>query len=232
MSPFACPRARTLAFREPRADVIDEIGRRRSGAEQLARTETLELVHVFLRDDSAAGDQHVVAAGFAEQVEHAREQRHVRPAQDREPDDVRIFLDGGVRDHLRRLMEARVDDLHPGVAERGRDDLRSAIVAVEAGFCDQNAYWAHRFDARVDCYPLSADRDGLVWHPKLANAARDEQRRGSAFLARHEQHFAGAGCERARGEAVVCGFDDQSMLRQELGQVGCRIQTNAVLALT
>ena len=71
--------------------------------------------------------------GFAQQLEHARKERHVRAAQDREADDVDVFLHRGGRDHLRRLVQPGVDDLHAGVAERGGDDLRAAVVAVEAG---------------------------------------------------------------------------------------------------
>ena len=92
-----------------------------------------------LRDDAAAGDQDVVAPLLAQQLEHAREERHVRAAQDRQADDVDVFLDGGGRDHLGRLVQAGVDDLHAGVAQRRGDDLGAAIVTVEAGLGDEHA---------------------------------------------------------------------------------------------
>ena len=38
-----------------------------------------------------------------------------------------------------RLVEARVDDLHARVAERARDDLRAAVVPVEAGLRDHHS---------------------------------------------------------------------------------------------
>ena len=79
-----------------------------------------------------------------QQLAHAREQRHVRAAQDRQADDVDVFLDRGGRDHLGRLVQAGIDDFHARIAQRRGDDLGAAIVAVEAGLGDEHAYWAHQ----------------------------------------------------------------------------------------
>ena len=88
---------------------------------------------------TAAGEQDVVAPLLAPQLQHAREERHVGAAEDREAHDVDVLLDGGGRDHLGRLVEARVDDLHAGVAQRGRDHLGAAIVPVEPRLGDEHA---------------------------------------------------------------------------------------------
>ena len=40
----------------------------------------------------------------------------MRAGKNREPDDVDIFLQGRVHDHLRRLAQAGVDDLHTRIA--------------------------------------------------------------------------------------------------------------------
>src|SRR5215213_11880409 len=69
------------ALGEPRLDVVDEVGGRRARAEQLARAHRLERVHVLARNDSAARDQDVTAPFGAEQLEHTREERHVRAAE-------------------------------------------------------------------------------------------------------------------------------------------------------
>ena len=45
-------------------------------------------------------------------------------------------------DHLGRLVEARVDDLHTVIAQHARDGLRAAVVTVETGFADQHSYLA------------------------------------------------------------------------------------------
>ena len=78
-----------------------------------------------------------------EQFADAREERHVRAAQDRQADDVDVFLHGGGRDHLRRLMQSGINDFHARVAERGGDDLRAAIVTVEAGLGNEYSNWTH-----------------------------------------------------------------------------------------
>ena len=58
--------------------------------------------------------------------------------QDRQADDVDVLLEGRGRDHLGRLAEARVDDLEALVAQAAGEDLRAAVVAVEAGLGDQD----------------------------------------------------------------------------------------------
>ena len=47
-----------------------------------------------------------------QQLAHARKERHVRAAEDRQPHDVDVFLDGGGGDHLGRLVQSRVDHFH------------------------------------------------------------------------------------------------------------------------
>src|SRR2546426_8129695 len=49
----------------------------------------------------------------------------------RSPDDVHILLNRRLGDHFRGLVQPRVDDLHPRVAQRGRHDLGAAVVPVE-----------------------------------------------------------------------------------------------------
>ena len=76
---------------------------------------------------------------FAQQLEHARKERHVRTREDRQRDDIDIFLDGCIDDHLGRLMKACVDDLEARIAECAGDHLRAAVVAVEARLGDEDA---------------------------------------------------------------------------------------------
>src|SRR4051812_18848159 len=47
---------------EPFLDVLDQLRGRRTGPEELPGAHRVQGVHVFLRDDAAAGDQDVVAA--------------------------------------------------------------------------------------------------------------------------------------------------------------------------
>src|SRR3954454_11714605 len=134
----AAPSARST----PPYRVLDEVDDRlRRGArrEHLRHTELLELRDVVGRDRAAHGQQHVVDALLAQELDDARHQGHVRARQDRQADGVGVLLDHGRDDLLGRLVQARVDDLHPGVAESAGDDLRAPVVPVEAGLGDHDA---------------------------------------------------------------------------------------------
>src|SRR3712207_7066386 len=50
-------------------------------------------------------------------------------------------------DRVGRLEDPRVHDLHPGVAQRARHDLRATVVAVEA--------WLREYD--LDPHPLRSE---------------------------------------------------------------------------
>ena len=58
---------------------------------------------------------------------------------DKERDDVDVFLNSGVDYHLGCLVEARVDDLHSGVAKSAGNDLGAAVVTVEPGLRNQHS---------------------------------------------------------------------------------------------
>jgi hypothetical protein len=58
---------------------------------------------------------------------------------------VRVLLDHGLGDLLRRLVQAGVDDLHAGVTQGAGDDLGAAIVPIEARLRDDHADLAPRF---------------------------------------------------------------------------------------
>ena len=79
------------------------------------------------------------ASCVAQQLDHARHERHVRAGEDGQPDGVRVLLQHGLDDLLRRLVQAGVDDLHARVAQRAGDDLGAPVVAVEPGLGDHHA---------------------------------------------------------------------------------------------
>src|SRR5688500_7163483 len=133
----------SFAGGEPVLDVVHQLRRWSARAEQAANTLLLEALHVFLRDYAPACDQDVIPALVFHELRDARNQRHVRAAQNGKADDVGVFLDGCGSDHLRRLMQAGVNDLHPGVPERGGDYFRASIVPVQSGLGDDDSYWSH-----------------------------------------------------------------------------------------
>ena len=117
---------------------------------------------------AADDDEHVLGAVVAQQVEDARDERHVRAGEDRDADGVGVLLDRGLDDLLGRLVQARVDDLHAGVAQRARDDLRAAVVPVEARLRDDDA----DLPATRSLLPFGGRLGhGLTSHPVLRGGA-------------------------------------------------------------
>ena len=106
-----------LGRSERAAQEIDDRARRRARGEDLGDAEPLELVGVLRRNRAADDDEDVTRVVLAETLYDPRHQRHVRARENRDPDRVRVLLDRGLDDLLRRLVEARVDDLHAGVAQ-------------------------------------------------------------------------------------------------------------------
>ena len=76
-----------------------------------------------------------------ETVKNLGKQNHVRSRKDAEADHVHVFLKSGFDDHLRRLANACVDDLHACVAKGASDDLGPSIMSVQSGFCDQHSHY-------------------------------------------------------------------------------------------
>src|SRR5271169_857908 len=74
--------------------------------------------HVLVGNDAAHQQQHVIHLVLPEQVHHARHDGVVRPRQNAEADDVHVFLQRGVDNHLGSLPQAGVDHFHAGIAQR------------------------------------------------------------------------------------------------------------------
>src|SRR4051812_20231425 len=118
--------------------------------EDLGDAQAGQLGPVGVGDDPAAEDDDVVDPALAQQLGQPGEQGHVRAGEHREPDGVGVLLDDGLHDLLRRLVQAGVDDLHAGVAQRTGHDLRATVVPVEAGLGDHHtdAFGCHAADSR------------------------------------------------------------------------------------
>ena len=121
------------------ADEVDDLVGRRAGREDLGNAQLLQLGDVVGGDRAADGDDHVVDALIGQHRDDLRHQRHVGAGEDREADRVGVLLDHGGDDLLGRLVQAGVDDLHPGVAKRAGDDLRATVVSVEPRLGDDDA---------------------------------------------------------------------------------------------
>src|SRR5205085_7013386 len=87
---------------------------------------------------------------FLQEVDHRWKERHVGARHDREADRIHVLLHRRRYDHLRSLVEAGVDDLEPLVTQRAGNDLRSAVVPVQARFRYQDADLAFGGGHRVE----------------------------------------------------------------------------------
>src|SRR5437870_5395160 len=117
----------------------DDVSEGRPGSEDDLDARLLELRDILLRDDPAARDEDVARLPLLQELHDLGEGGHVRSAQAGEPNRIDVLLDRGLDDILRGLPQARVDDLHPRVAQRPGYDLRPAIVTVQSGLGDEDA---------------------------------------------------------------------------------------------
>ena len=74
--------------------------------------------------------------------------------QNADAEDVDIFLNRRHHHLLGGAVKTGVDDIHAGVAQTAGDDLDTAVVTVQADFCDQHAYGIG-LHARVLSGPLA-----------------------------------------------------------------------------
>src|SRR5438093_1287078 len=132
------------------AHPVDDIERRGAGAEDSLESHLLELWQVLMRDDPPTEEDHIVDPPFLQLFHHSWEQLQVCAGEDGEPDDVRVLLECRLSDHLRRLPDARIDDLEAGVAEGSGDDFGAAVMSIEAGLGDNDLYLAFLSHLRGD----------------------------------------------------------------------------------
>ncbi len=76
----------------------------------------------------------------------------MRTGKNGEADDVDIFLQGGLGDHVGGLADAGVDDFEAGVTQGAGDDFGPAVMAVETGFGDKNADFAFHVIVFLCCW--------------------------------------------------------------------------------
>ena len=134
----------TLGELGERNALVDEVHdglRGGSGKEDFGDAGLLEGGDVGLGNDAADEYGDVVHAFFVEEFHELGADGVVRAGEDGKADDVDVFLDGGGGDHLRRLAEAGVNHFHASVTQCARDNLRSAIVAIQAGLGNQHSYF-------------------------------------------------------------------------------------------
>ena len=104
-----------------------------------ATPRSLERRDVLVGHDAAADEQDVAGAGFLEEGDDARKDRHVRARQEADAEHVDVLVDRRAHHLLGSLVQPRVDHVHAGVAQTAGDDLHAAVVSVEAHLGDEHA---------------------------------------------------------------------------------------------
>ncbi len=120
-----------------RSHVLHDFRERRPRLKHSVDPTIVQGCDVVIRNDAAPKEDDIAGTAGAKQLGDAWKEIAVRAGQQRNPDGVDVLLHRGFNDGLGRLMNAEINDLHPSVAERPRDDLRSAVVPVETCFRDE-----------------------------------------------------------------------------------------------
>ncbi len=110
-----------------------------AGRKELGHPDLLELGDIGVGDDSAAEDDDFIESALVQELQHPRKERHMRAGKERKANGVGILLQRGLGDLLRRLVQARVDDLEATVTQGARDDLGPTIVTVETRLGDHHS---------------------------------------------------------------------------------------------
>src|SRR5690606_23593535 len=112
------------------ADPVDDLVRRGARREDPGHSEGEQRRDRALGHIAATEDDDVGRVPLPQLLENAREQRHLRLGEDRQPDGVDVLLHGRLSELLRRLVSTRVDDLHAGIPQRPGDDLGTIALAL------------------------------------------------------------------------------------------------------
>src|SRR5580704_8723702 len=132
----ACAPSGDLLYRRP--DEVYYCFERGSGLEYSRDAQLLQLGSVLVRNYTSDSHQDVLHALFPQQLHYPWNDRIVRAGENGQSDNLDVFLQRGIYDHLRSLTQAGIDHFHARVPESPRDNLRSPVVAIQTRFGDQH----------------------------------------------------------------------------------------------
>jgi hypothetical protein len=131
------------------AQALDEVLERRARRVHRRGAGGFEPVDIAPRDRAADDEQHVIGPRRAQCVGGLLRQGDVCTAQNAQADDLDVLLNRDGGDRLGPLPDPEVDHLEARVAQRAGDELRAAVVPVEAGLGDEHA---HRHQKTAGCW--------------------------------------------------------------------------------
>ena len=139
-------------------------------------------------------DEHVLAPGVGQQLDHLGHQGEVGPREQGEPDGVGVLLDHRL-DHLfGRLVQAGVDHLEAAVAQRSGDHLGPPVVAIEPRLGHD-----HPVGTFHDPLRIRTPRSGRQTGPNRANLGAGDWAESSASRAGNWSRSAPFPCGQAGG---------------------------------
>ena len=130
----------------------------------------------------------VVHPLLLEQIHQLRRQRVVSSRKNGKPDDVDIFLNGGGCDHLGGLAKSGINDFHPSIAQRARNNLSPAVVPIKARLGNQHPYSFLRHFSVALCALCWSEDDQV--ERNLAHRAQRAQRNTGKSFVRNDFHGA------------------------------------------
>src|SRR5229473_5424474 len=164
---------RELGERNALVDEVDDVLCGSAGKKDFSDAGLFEGGDVGFGDDAADEDGDVGHAFVVEEFHELGADGVVRAGENREADDVDVFLDGGGGDHLRGLAQAGVDDLHAGVTEGAGDNFCAAVVAIQPRLGNQHSDFLFRHRL--------GDGDFFVDAEDVAEGVADFAERGVGF---------------------------------------------------
>ena len=116
----------------------DDVVTRRTGPENGGDAGRKQRRSLVFRHDAADDQADMAEAGGAQRVHQLRHDQMVG-GERRNADDVDILFQRQLDHGGNRLPRRRVNDLHAGIAQIGRDDAAAAIMPVQPDLGDQDA---------------------------------------------------------------------------------------------
>jgi len=115
----------------------DRFVKRGASREDALNSDLLKRGNIPLGDDAAHHHEDVIQFLLFHLLYQFFADGQVGPGHDGEANHIHGLLEGRIDDLVDALMEACVDDFHPCVPKRLGNDLRSAIMAIEARLRNQ-----------------------------------------------------------------------------------------------
>ena len=103
---------------------------RSAGAKDGCYALRLQECSILLRNRSSEDDENVIRATLLQHRRNAWDDDIVSARENAQPHAIHIFLKGSVDDHLRRLPQSRIDDLHARIAKSASNDLSTAVMSI------------------------------------------------------------------------------------------------------